>query len=83
MKHTEIVANGKNIKLYGKPEIIESEKRVIENLYLTGNEYEDRLIIQKAIDEHNLKSDILYDGNTVYPFEKIVKLYRKLQKSAG
>ena len=83
MKHTEIVANGKNIKLYGKPEIIESEKRVIENLYLTGNEYEDRLIIQKAIDEHNLKSDILYDGNTVYPFEKIVKLYRKLQKSGS
>ena len=81
MKHIEIVVNGKNIKLYGKPETIESEKRVIENLYLTGNEYEDRLIIQKAIDEHKLKSDILYDGNTVYPFEKIVKLYRKLQNS--
>ena len=28
-----------------------------------------------------MKSDILYDGNTVYPFEKIVKAYRKLQKS--
>lgn len=83
MKHIEIVVNGKNIKLYGKPETIESEKRVIENLYLTGNEYEDRLIIQKAIDEHKLKSDILYDGNTVYPFEKIVKLYRKLQKSGS
>ena len=83
MKHIEIVVNGKNIKLYGKPETIESEKRVIENLSLTGNEYEDRLIIQKAIDEHKLKSDILYDGNTVYPFEKIVKLYRKLQKSGS
>lgn len=83
MKHIEIVVNGKNIKLYGKPETIESEKRVIENLYLTGNEYEDRLIIQKAIDENKLKSNIMYDGNTVYSFEKIVKLYRQLQKSGS
>ena len=38
-------------------------------------------IIQKAIDENNLKSEISYNGATVYPFEKIVEEYRKLQKS--
>ena len=43
-------------------------------------ENKDRLIIQDCIDKNKLKSDILYDGNTVYPFEKIVKEYRKLQR---
>ena len=43
----------------------------------------DRLIIQKCIDDNKLKSSILYDGNTVYPFEKIVKAYRRLQKSGS
>lgn len=81
MNYVEFTVNGKNIKLYGKPATIESEKSIVENLYLTGNEYEDRLTIQKAIDENKLKSNILYDGNTIYPFEKIVKLYRILQKS--
>ena len=81
MNYLEIKVNGKNIDLYGNKLTIEKDKPIIENLNLTGNEYEDRLTIQKAIDENKLKSDILYDGNTVYPFEKIVRLYRKMQKS--
>lgn len=83
MNYLEIKVNGKNIDLYGNKLTIEKDKPIIENLYLTGNEYEDRLTIQKAIDENKLKSDILYDGNTVYPFEKIVRLYRKMQKSGS
>lgn len=75
------VSNGKNIRLYGSNAVIQSEKSIIEDLQLTGNESKDRLIIQQCIDDNNLKSDILYDGNTVYPFKKIVKAYRKLQKS--
>ena len=82
MKITETSVNGNRIKLYAKnEEILQREKAIIENLDLTGNEYNDRLIIQKCIDDNNLKSDILYDGNTVYPFEKTVKLYRQLQKN--
>lgn len=80
MNRSELNVNGKRITLYGSKAIIEKEQSIIENLNLTGNEHDDRLIIQKCIDDNKLKSDILYDGNTVYPFEKIVKAYKKLQK---
>ena len=81
MNKKELVVNEKRISLYGSKDIIEKETPIIENLELTGNESRDRLLIQKCIDENKLKSDILYDGNTVYPFEKTVKEYRKLQKT--
>ena len=81
MNNVELNVNGKRIKLYGSNAIIEKEKSIIEQLNLTGDEQKDRLIIQKCIDENKLKSDILYDGNTVYPFEKTIKAYRKLQKT--
>lgn len=81
MNRVELNINGKRINLYGSKAIIEKEQSIIENLELTGNESNDRLIIQKCIDDNKLKSDILYDGNTVYPFEKTVKAYRKLQRT--
>lgn len=82
MKTTELNLNGSKIKLYGNNEgILQKEKTIIENLDLTGNEHDDRLIIQKCIDDNKLKSDISYNGNTIYPFEKTVKLYRQLQKN--
>lgn len=81
MNNITINMNGKPITLYGSNTIIQNEKTIIENLELTGNESKDRLLIQDCIDKNKLKSDILYDGNSVYPFEKIVKAYRKLQKS--
>lgn len=80
MERIEILINNKRINLYGSKAIIDKEKPMIENLKLTGIENNDRLIIQNCIDENKLKSDILYEGNTVYPFEKIVKEYRKLQR---
>lgn len=83
MNNVEINVNGKTIKLYGNTSTIEKEKPIIESLGLTGNEYEDRLLIQKCIDDNKLKSDILYDGNTVYPYERIVKSYRKMQKTGS
>jgi len=81
LNNVEVKVNGKNIKLYGSNAVIQKEKTVIEYLNLTGNEYEDRLVIQQCIDDNKLKSNISYEGNTVYPFEKTVKEYRKLQKS--
>lgn len=83
MNRTELNVNGKRITLWGSKAIIEKEQPIIENLELTGNESNDRLLIQRCIDENKLKSDISYEGNTVYPFEKIVKAYRKLQKSGS
>lgn len=81
MNNIKIDLNGKTITLYGSNTIIQKEKSIIENLELTGNESQDRLLIQECIDKNKLKSDILYEGNSVYPFEKIIKAYRKLQKS--
>ncbi len=83
MNSVELKANGKRITLYGSKAIVEKEQSIIENLELTGNESNDRLIIQKCIDENKLKSKIYYEGNTIYPFEKIVKAYRRLQKSGS
>lgn len=80
MEKIEIIINNRNIKLYGSKATIEKEKQIIENLELVGIEDKDRLIIQKCIDENKLKSDILYEGNSVYSFEKTIKEYRKLQK---
>lgn len=81
MNNVEINVNGNRITLYGNNDTIQNEKVIIENLKLTGNEYADRLVIQQCIDDNKLKSDILYEGNTVYPFEKTIKEYRRLQKS--
>ena len=80
MNKIEIIINNRRINLYGSKAIIEKEKTIIEKLKLVGLEDKDRLIIQECIDENKLKSNISYEGNTVYPFEKIVKEYRKLQK---
>lgn len=80
MERTEILINNKRINLYGSKAVIEKEKQVLESLKLAGIENKDRLIIQDCIDKNKLKSDILYEGNTVYPFEKIVKEYRRLQR---
>lgn len=79
----KLVVNGKRINLYGSKDIIEKEQLIIENLELTGNEYSDRLRIQKCIDENKLKSNISYEGSTVYSFKKIVNAFRRLQKSGS
>ena len=66
--------------MFGSKSVLEEEKNIIDNRPLTGEEGKDRLIIQQCIDDKKLKSSILYDGNTVLPFNKIVNEYRKLQK---
>lgn len=83
MDNIQLDIKGKKINLYGSNTVIQNEKSIIESLNLTGNEKTDRLIIQKCIDDNNLKSEILYCGNTVYPFSKIVKAYKKLEKNGS
>lgn len=81
MNRIELNKNNKRITFFGSNNVIESDKNIIDNLPLTGNESNDRILIQKCIDNNNLKSEILYEGNTVYSFKKIVKEYRNLQKN--
>ncbi|MBQ2873598.1 MAG: hypothetical protein IJE89_06350 [Bacilli bacterium] len=79
--HIEIIKKDKKIKIYGNQVTIDRAISFIENLDLTGIEEKDRLIIQRCIDDNKIGATILYDGNTVYSFNKIVDKYRKLQKS--
>lgn len=79
--HIEIVKKDKKIKIYGNQATIDRAVSFIENLNLTGIEEKDRLIIQKCIDDNKIGATILYDGNTVYSFNKIVDKYKKLQKN--
>lgn len=79
--HIELTKNNKRIQIFGNQATIDRAVSFIENLDLTGIEEKDRLIIQKCIDDNKIGATILYDGNTVYSFNKIVDKYKKLQKS--
>lgn len=44
-------------------------------------ESEARLVIQEIIDQEKLKADILFDGNTVWSFTRIIRNLRKIVKA--
>jgi len=48
---------------------------------LSGNEDKDRLAIQDFIDETGFKYDIVYNGNTVYSYDRIMKAFKRYIKS--
>ena len=54
---------------------------ILSKLPLTGNEGKDRLTIQSAIDEHDIRANILYNGNRVWGKNRIISEYKKLKKS--
>lgn len=70
----------KRITLFGTEKEIRDTEKVISNLNLTWSESTDRLILQEAIDNHNLKADILYEGNTIIPYKKTLREFRKYNK---
>lgn len=63
---------------YGATKDRKHAEKIISSLPLTGCEEADRLLIQDAIDTNRLKAAILYNGNTVYPFDRHVKEYKRL-----
>ena len=83
METMTITVKNETIRLSGKLSVIEQEAKIINELNLIGIESNDRLLIQECIDKNKLKSNILYSGNSVYSFDKIVREYRKLQKSGN
>jgi hypothetical protein len=70
-----------NITLYGSPKDIGSAESALKRVKLSGKEAIDRLIIQSLIDQHNLKASILYQGNTVWSKQKVLKDFKKLLKA--
>ena len=80
----------KKIAIYGTTKTIAEAETVLDTLedlegeivsFRLHNEGAIRLKIQDAIDTHNIKSGILVDGNTVYPYKKTIKQYEQLKKS--
>jgi len=58
---------------------IERFKHVFENL--SGNEAEDRLFLQYFIDRTGFEYDVLYDGNSVYSYKRIMKDFKRYLNS--
>lgn len=72
------------IHYYGKNKSSrEQTKQVVESLPLTGIEPKDRLIIQKALDSHKGMAFVSYDGNSVYPSQKLVKELLRMKKTGS
>jgi hypothetical protein len=80
----------KKIVVYGTSAVVNAAESILDTLngleaqmsgYRLNNESDIRLIIQEAIDNHNIKASILVDGNGVYPYKIIVRQYEKLKKS--
>ena len=69
------------ISIYGNKEQIDTTVAALNELALIDNEYKDRLLIQEIIDKKNLKADILYDGNNVWSFKKVIKHFKQTLKS--
>ena len=80
MKSISLEKNGKKIRILGNQATIDRATPIIDRLNLTGIESKDRLLIQNCIDDNKIGATILYDGNTVYSFNKIVDKYKKIQK---
>ena len=53
----------------------------LEKLDLIGNESKDRLLIQDVIDKCSIDAIILYDGNIVWSYDKIISHFKKALKS--
>lgn len=66
-----------NITIYGSKKNIEKAKEVLDARILRDIETEDRLVIQDAIDSNELEASILYDGNTIYSFERVIRDFKK------
>jgi len=69
------------ISIYGTIKEINFAKTILEKLNLSGSESDDRLIIQNSIDTYKIKAHILYDGNNVYSYNKIIRDFKKALKS--
>ena len=68
------------ISVYGNRKEIEEAEKLLAKAHISGNEYDDRLEIQQKVVPFT-KASILYDGNTVWNKEKILKDIRRVVKN--
>lgn len=82
MANKHITIKNQKISFYGTSKEIDFAVSVVEKLTLTGVEAKDRLVIQEALKNEPCfkKHGVMYAGNTVYPFELVVKEFKRLMK---
>lgn len=69
-----------NIKVYGNKKGVESIKSLLDEIELTGLESKDRLILQRVIDDNKIKEHIIYDGNSIISYYRIISEYKRILK---
>ena len=69
------------INIYGSQKEIDAAETMLNTLSLDDHEAVDRLIIQDGIDLFKIKADILYDGNTVWSYDRLVRDFARAFKS--
>ena len=72
--------NWRNLKIRvsGSSKKIKETEDMLDKVELTGTESKDRLILQNFIDENKIKTSILYDGNTIISYDKIINEYKRI-----
>ena len=75
-----ILGRKARIRICGNPKEVERAKTFLEQIANLRDltEPKARLLIQVAIDQHDLKADILYAGNTVWSKKRILQNLRRI-----
>lgn len=68
------------IRICASKKDVATVENLLDTLDLTGNEYADRTTIQDVIDNNKLKTDILYNGNTIVSKTRILTELKKILK---
>lgn len=71
------------ISLGGTKDAVRKAAEALEKLTFTKNEGKDRLLIQRAMDDNNLRASVLYDGNFVWPYKRLLKEYQRKNAKAA
>ncbi len=70
-----------NIKYFGNSMNIGVAESKIKETQLTGDESKDRVILQTLIDLRKLKARILYNGNSVWSRNAVIRDFKKILAS--
>lgn len=71
------------IALDGTKTTVQKAVAALDRMTLTNSEGRDRLLIQRVMDENDLRASILYNGNIVWPRGRLLKEYQKYSKSGS
>lgn len=80
----EVLETDKRVTIYGSKKEIEKAKGILNILgsnLSRMDEGEARLLIQDLIDNAKVKASILFDGNTVWSFNRVIRDFKQTLNS--